>query len=198
MATQDATGMASAARIAPWHGQAQYETALAGAGNALTALESGSPQAQDATQAAENRIAALIEMNPYEYGSHALMASYLARRGSIERAQRAATANSTFQRAQAAAESALSVNPRGVDAAYSKAFSEYRLGKLEPAIKTLEPVWDIDARFVAAGALYVELLERQGYHDRAVEALVTMKQRFPGNPDVEALTRAVEASGTAK
>jgi len=196
MRSGDVAGMEAAARTAPWHVQARYQATFTAANKALVGFRDGEPQAADAVASAQERIADLIEMNPHEYYSHSLLAFFLAQRGAIEQSTGAPQATETLEQARSAAEKALEISPVSPEAAYLKAFSEYHLGDVGAAVKTLQPVWDADPRFASSGLLYVEVLAQQGSRARALDALATMRKRYPGDPAIEAVAKAVEATST--
>jgi hypothetical protein len=198
VASGDGAGMTAAARIAPWHVQAQYQATSVAARNALVALQSGAPDGEALAQQAEQRIVALIAMNPHEYYAQSLMAFFLAQYGAIQQTAGSAQAPATLQRAKKAADAALRMYPRSPEAAYLKAFAEYHLGDNNAAIATLGPLWDVDPRFAEAGLLYVEVLDRAGRPAEALMRLKTLEQRLPGNVRVQEMARALSTSDTAK
>ena len=107
LTARDTAGVAAAARIAPWHSQAQYEAARSAADDALARFTRADPQAPAQGALAEKRIRDLIKANPYEYSSHLLLAYYTGQSGAIRGSSDPAAASIAFQNSRRAAEEAL-------------------------------------------------------------------------------------------
>ena len=189
--SDDLAALNAATTIAPWHAAAQYLATYRQGVDAVSALALRNPTAAESVSAASARIDNLIDADRHDYASLALKAYILTQLGSIE-------GTSTFEAARDAADAASRVYPLSPVSAYLKALAQVNLGDAAGALETLEPVWDVDPRYSEAGVLYAQLLAEQGRTARAADALAELKTRFPANPQVQSLSQALEASGTAK
>jgi len=194
LAASEPEGVANAARIAPWHAQAQYEAARLAANDALSAFTSADPQAVARGALAEIRIRDLTIANPYEYDGQLLLAYYAGQSGALQAPSDPAAAVLAFQNSGMAAARALQLKPTAVDAALLKALAESSLGDNAAAIATLEPVWDIDPRFAEAGILYLRLLEQEGEKERAAQVLAALRTGFLPSAVIDDALRSREAS----
>jgi len=188
----DLAGIDAAARIAPWHAEAQYTAAFAHVNTALALQNQATAGAEQALDTAEERLDALIEQNPYKYGSYTLKAHFLLQRGVN------ADSQDLVARARTAARQALDIYPLSPVAAFYKAQSEVVLGDVDAALETLEPVWNIDPVYSDAGVLYVTLLMQAGRTEEAQEAMAALKAKHPWDQKVLELEASLETSGTAQ
>ncbi len=178
--------LAQAAAIAPWYIEAQDQTAAEYSELALGALEAKQPIAAEAARAAEQRLLALVKMNPHEYRSWAMLAVFYNNAGPAYR-------EDALQRGAQAASEGIRVYPINVEASTLKAFALESQGDHEGAVEALKSNWNLDPRYFDAGKTYLVALVGAGQIDEARAVLSDLEMRFPENPEVAQLAAFVES-----
>lgn len=175
-----------AAAIAPWYTLARNQSVFGQAAAVTAALGARDPQALAQAATVESEIRDMIRSSPHEYKNYAQLASFLDNTAPV-------LGGDAFQRAAAAADSALGVYPVSSEAAYLKALAQLGQNDAAGAVRTLQPMWEIDPGYPEAGVAYGEALRVDGQLPQAQAVVGTLEKRFPGNQDVARLAARVAA-----
>ncbi len=177
-----------AARVAPWYGEPRRVAAGVAAASALSALQSGSPGAIAAAQAAEERLAQVVATDPWNLFARINQAGFLVDAGAY-------LGPEMTTRGLEAARSALRLNPGNPLASNTAATALAMLGDFEGAIAVLEPLWDADPYNPENGLLYARCLDAGGQTEKARAAIAKLKERFPSDARIADVERTLGQQG---
>jgi O-antigen ligase len=166
-----------AAALAPWNSDARDQAVYGYANVVLEQIMAGDPRAAGAAQLAEQQLRDLVSTHPYEYKNYASMV----------------LGDDAFRRAAAAADRALEIYPLSPEAAYLKSTAQISLGDPAGAVRTLDPVWELDHGYAYPGVVYAEALAAAGDQARAETVMRTLEKRFPDNQDVRNMAKWVRS-----
>ena len=185
--------LAGAARIAPWHSQAQYEAARSSSDDALAAYTHADPQARPRAclprSASETLSSRTRPSTPRSCSSRTTWGRAV-RSGSSD----PVAASAAFQNSKLAAERALQLKPTRRRRSAPEGSRGVKSGDNAAAIATLEPLWNIDTRFPKPGSCTSRCSSRQGYDERASKVKAALQVGFPRNAVIEEEMRSWESS----